>query len=466
MQKHSKTLDGILKYLVAAVFMVVPLYPKFPFINVPGTFVSIRIEDFLLALIALILAILVFPNIKRFAKNDIHRAIFLYLVVGLTSFVSATLVTKTVTPHIGLLHWVRRVEYFVPFFLGVMVLKRKEDLEFYLKVLMVSLTLMFFYGFGQKNDGWPIIVTQNQEYARGVALYYVPGGHINSTFAGHYDLSTFLVMLLPIYLSLFLTLFFTKKNYYTKLTLFMVISFGLWLIAFSGSRISVVSYLLSATGTMILIRKYKAIPLVVAYSLLIFSFSPSLVARYSRIIEVTTAKLKGINRVFMDKTSKAPGLVFAKEEIIAFPERREQPEPTPTPLPVFEDRSTSIRLNVEWPRAIRALSKNPLLGTGYSSITLATDNDYLRLLGEVGILGFFAFFLILFRLAKLILRAFPLNKNYQGIELAFVAGVIGGLPGVFLNAVFIDVFEASKFAITFWLIIGIFVTTVKKYKYE
>ena len=60
-------------------------------------------------------------------------------------------------------------------------------------------------------------------------------------------------------------------------------------------------------------------------------------------------------------------------------------------------RSGEIRFNVEWPRAITAFSKNPLLGTGPGSITLATDNDYLRSLGESGLLGFitFAFILLL-----------------------------------------------------------------------
>ena len=36
----------------------------------------------------------------------------------------------------------------------------------------------------------------------------------------------------------------------------------------------------------------------------------------------------------------------------------------------------------------------------------------------------------------------------------FLAGIIGAIPGVLLNAVFIDVFEASKFAITFWFLLG------------
>ena len=63
-------------------------------------------------------------------------------------------------------------------------------------------------------------------------------------------------------------------------------------------------------------------------------------------------------------------------------------------------RSFQIRLNIEWPRAIRAFWKNPFLGTGYSSITIATDNDYLRILGETGIFGLLSFVLLFFVLVK------------------------------------------------------------------
>jgi hypothetical protein len=335
--------------------------------------------------------------------------------------------------------------------------EKKENLEFYLKVLMISVILAFLYGLGQKYLNWPIIITQNLEYAKGIALRWIPGSHINSTFAGHYDLATFLVMVLPVYICLF----FLLKGWRTKVMIFTVFSAGLWLLGNSGSRISVVSYLGALTIALFLVKKYKAIPLVIILSLVFFSMSSGLMARYSRIFEVTGRKIFKINSLFFKQE-----VVYAADEPIGIPKRKEIPEPTPTPSPVFEDRSTSIRLNVEWPRAIRALSKNPLLGTGYSSITLATDNDYLRLLGEVGILGFLAFFLIFLRIGRSVSKAFPLIKKYKGVELGFLAGMIGSFPGLLLNAVFIDIFEASKFAIIFWLLMGFAVGLVSLNKNE
>ena len=143
--------------------------------------------------------------------------------------------------------------------------------------------------------------------------------------------------------------------------------------------------------------------------------------------------------------------VYAEEGSVM---RRETAVATPTPIPVFEDRSTSIRLNVEWPRALRALSKNPLLGTGYSSITLATDNDYLRMLGETGIIGFSSFFLILANLLKKLLKYLKTTKIRSDLESVYILSFAGGFMGILINAVFIDVFEASKFAITLWLVLG------------
>ena len=141
------------------------------------------------------------------------------------------------------------------------------------------------------------------------------------------------------------------------------------------------------------------------------------------------------------------------------------PTPAPVVAPVINDVSIAIRLNVEWPRAIRAFLKNPFLGTGYSSIGLATDNDYLRMLAETGILGLLAFGLIFFRIGKVFAKAFPLQKKLSGLELAYIAGMVGAAIGTFAIASFIDLFEASKFATIFWLLLGLAVNLIKSKEY-
>ena len=64
MQKLLPRFNTLSKYLIAAVLIIVPLFPKFPLINVPGTYVAIRFEDVILALLAILTAIKVLPEME------------------------------------------------------------------------------------------------------------------------------------------------------------------------------------------------------------------------------------------------------------------------------------------------------------------------------------------------------------------------------------------------------------------
>ncbi len=449
MQRFLELLNKPFKYLIASLLILVPLYPKFPFIRIPGIYVSIRAEDFLIAVIAMFTLIRLIPNIKKFLRDDTVRAVAVFLLVGLVSLVSGVFLTKTAGLSIGTLHFLRRIEYFVPFFavLAFFPYEKGKNLEFYIKVLMIVVFVAFVYGFGQMYSHFPVITTQDSESSKGLAMMWVVGSQITSTFAGHYDLAAFMVLILPIFISLI----FTIKGKFSKFLLLIVSLSGFWLLINTASRISLASYLAAVCISLFLLKKYKAIVFVVLISIVLSGFSPNLLARYKNLIDVYSSKIKNIKIVeagFFDFT------VSAQETMPVL-------TPTPAPVPVFEDRSTSIRLTVEWPRAIRAFMKNPLLGSGYSSIGLAVDNDYLRLLAEVGSLGFLAFILIIVRILFVFASSLPLTKNFSGIKLGFMAGAIGGILGILINAVFIDVFEASKFALVFWLIVGLSVCIAK-----
>ncbi len=459
LNKINGPLNQIAKYLIAAIIVIVPLYPKFPFIQIPGTYVSIRFEDFLLAITALFTFIKIIPSIRRVSSDHITRAMAVFLLIGLVSLLAGVFLTQTVVPSIGALHLLRRVEYFVPFFtiLTFFPYEKGKNLEFYIKILMLTVFVAFLYGVGQKYLNLPVIMTQNSESSKGIALRWTPGSQITSTFAGHYDLASFMVLVLPI----LICLIFTVKGRLSKIFLSLASLSGYWLLVNTASRISLASYLLAVCISLFLVKKYKAILVVVIISLILSGFSTSLFARYKSLIDVYFQKIKNVKIV---DANNFYFRISARESTL--PATTEIATPTSTPKIVIEDRSTSIRFNIEWPRAIRALSKSPLIGTGYSSIGLASDNDYLRLLAEVGILGFLGFALIMIRIVLVFVSSLPITEKLSGVKLGFVAGVIGGFFGTLLNAVFIDVFEASKFAIIFWLLVGLAVYVVKQQTYD
>lgn len=440
MQKLFLQFKRIFIYLITAILVFIPLYIKFPLFRIPGTYVSIRMEDFLVGVTTIYLLIFHYKDILEVLKTRIGKAVLLFWFAGLVSFLSAYLVTQTVSPALGFLHLLRRVEYMTLFFAGFIYIKTSTDrskFDYVVKLLLLINLFVFLYGLGQRYLSFPVIVTQNEEYSKGIALRWINGAHINSTFAGHYDLASYLLLVTPV----FITLFFLIKNKLQKIILSLSIAMSYWLLAAAASRISIVSFALALAVSMMLIKRYKELVLMLVISFFVFGLSPELKARYLRIFEVVKEKITYV------------GAVYA------------QANPTQG-AEVFEDRSTSIRLNVEWPRALRALTKNPLLGTGYSSINLATDNDYLRSLGETGILGFAALALVFINIAKLIAKSIGRIESLNVIDKSFIVGFIGGIVGAFSNAMFIDVFEASKFATIFWLFMGFVVSSLILNIYE
>lgn len=432
--KKRFDLDTALKVGIAAIILAVPIYPKFPFLRVPGIYVSIRLEDFLILAVTLLWFVKVIPNLKSFWANNVVRAVVLFLAVSLVSTLSAIFLTHTVLPNVAILQWGRRVEYLMCFFIALTSLKNQKDLEFYMKCVGIVILVVTIFGLGQKYLTWPVITTQNEEYSKGIALRYVQGGHLASTFAGHYDLATYIILTSPIFAALlfmkreFLEKFIKGNEKLVRGIILSILIMSFWLLVNAASRISAVSYIVSVSLTLFLIRKYKFIPLIVVTTFLFILLTSNLLNRYVNILDVLLKKMTLIKTAFAEET---------------------QPS-MPVPL---QDLSTSIRTNVEWPRAIRAFMKNPLLGTGYSSITLATDSDYLRALGETGILGVISIVFVFYRVIKKFLSQLPFPKEID-FRTAYLAGLIGAIPGLLMNALFIDIFEASKFAIIFWLMIG------------
>lgn len=441
MQKNTFNFTSIGKYLttkwqapiIAAILLVVPLFPKFPAFRIPGTYVAIRLEDFLILFALLFFATPIIQNIRQLIKNNVSRSILLFLSIGLVSLLSGIYLTQSVDLKIGLLHWIRRIEYLSLFYIGFIYIRNSkvnsnDIFDFVLKLFLIVNLIAFAYGVGQKYLEFPVIVTQNEEYSKGIALRWVPGAHINSTFAGHYDLASFIVLIVPT----FITAFFVLKDRLSRIILGVSTLFGFWLLSVAVSRISIVAFVIAVSISLLLYKKFKEIIIVGIISVIIFGTAPDLQVRYKRIFDVVKQRLTSIVLVQAQENGN-----------------------------VNEDRSTSIRLNVEWPRAMRAFTKNPILGTGYSSITLATDNDYLRALGETGAFGLLSFLLIFMYLYKHL-------KNYifdSSMKSIFIAGFIGSTVGIIATAIFIDIFEASKFAIIYWLVTGLVVGGTKN-EYE
>ncbi len=475
MQKWQLIFERTLFILVLVMLVFIPLYPKLPLFNVANTFVAIRLEDFLIAAITFVWIgyLLLSQTLKVILQSRINRLLFLFWGIGALSLFSGIFLTHTTLPHLGLLHYLRRIEFMILLPIAVTAIKNLHQVKISLITLAVVVFLVNIYALGQQYLGWPVISTGNSEFSKGLILYLTPGARVNSTFAGHYDLAIFLSLVLVAAVPLF----FVVNKYWKVLLVFLsILSF--YILVLTAARQAFVATLMGAIVGLWLIKKRIIILLMLIIASLTLIYPSQLRDRF--ISTITINIQKGGDRYVPENNTKnnsqfnIPTLQLAtpvptknrevqeatksatQDEYIASDIAPGEPTDT-TQLGVY--RSLGIRVNYEWPAAIRAFTKNPLIGTGYASLGLATDNDVLRSLGEVGLLGTVAFILLLIE----IIRTIRTNINSVGRLIRFFkVGVIAMILAFILNAMFIDAFEASKVAVLFWIIIGIALATQKK----
>lgn len=470
MQKFTGILENLLFYLVLFLFVFIPLYPKFPLFNVSGTFVAIRVEDIFIGFSVSLWAIyLVLSNkLSAFLKDKINLAILLFFFIGIVSTFSAVFLTSTVAVHISILHFLRRIEFIILLPLIATVVRTKKQFIIILIFLGLTVLAVNLYALGQHYLDWPVISTTNSEFSKGLILRLTPGARVNSTFAGHYDLAVFLAMTIVILTALF---FAVRKT--LKIPLLFLGGLSFLVLMMTAARLSFAALLAGILSVLYLTKKSKYILLMLIFMAAVLIYPSQL---RDRLVSTITVNILEQGQRYEGKTQdqkarsklNIPTLAIKTSSMSAstsaFASRSGDIATDITPgepidttqLGVY--RSFQIRLKIEWPRAIFAFIKNPLLGTGYSSIDIATDNDFLRSLGETGILGTAALALVLIAVWKKIFSAF---KTESRLIRFFSAGVLSVIVAFLVNGLFIDVFEASKVASLFWMMLGLNLAVLK-----
>lgn len=515
----DKNIFTILSFFL---LLFIPLYPKLPLMElIPGYIVRLRLED-LLILIAFMIFIIQALRKKASFKTFIFWPMAIYLAVGFLSVVSGVFISQTIPLdklHIlkAFLHWFRRIEYFSLFFIFYNGIRNLKDTKLFLFLSGVVIILISLYGYGQKYYYWPVYSTMNREFSKGMKLYLTEHARVPSTFGGHYDLAAFLV----IFLILFLGLAFYLKDRRVKIASLVVYVLGYWLLILSASRTSFIAYVFGILVLFFVLAFKKGWlwslgrgAIVLFFSFGVMIFFGDLSDRFAHLLKLAEIRQKyNLDRLIMPL--KPPPV---SKDYIAFDENiplvmdktderpvKERPDAKGLPPDVYEKipdyqevtipgtlektrvpvernfsetafkygLSAAIRIDALWPRAIAGFLKNPLLGAGYSTLTKetavqfteaeSTDNDYLRALGETGLLGFLSFFSIIFLVLKK--AAASLKKEKNTILAIFQAAFIAFTAGLLINALYIDVFEASKVAYIFWALTGVLLATFEKKRF-
>lgn len=513
MRKILHWLDDNALFLITGFLLAfIPLFPKLPlFEAIPGYIVRVRLEDFLISIALIIWLVQLWRKKAKFGPNPLSRPILAYLTVGILSMLSAVFITKTVPMeglHIGkmVLHYLRRVEYFSLFFVFYSSVKSVKQIKIYLGIIIITVLGVTIYGYGQKYFYWPAFSTMNREFSKGWALYLTQHARVLSTFGGHYDLAAYTMIVL-----IFLWgLFFSISKIWLKLVIFIILGAAFWLLILTASRTSFIAYLVGVTVLFIFwtfkngikwsLRRYTGVVILSIFVMLSFG---DLSERFTKLLKIDQ-RIGGIKALLLRPIGAPPNnseitllennlqAVTSKSDFPPLPVRPtdvenaipegtiastsasgtayfQEKQRTYSKTALVYDLSTGIRLDALWPMAIKGFKKNPLLGSGYSTLNKAsveefteaesTDNDFLRALGETGILGLLTFGWILFTIIAVVWKTFLRIKGKTIFGLAI--GLAAVTFGLLVNAVYIDIFEASKIALSFWALTGIILGAIK-----
>ncbi|MBI2443233.1 MAG: O-antigen ligase family protein [Candidatus Levybacteria bacterium] len=544
--------ENILFVFTLFLLTFIPLYPKLPLIDVKNTWVYIRIEDFLVVFV-LFFWLLLLVRKKITLKTPLTLPIFVFWIVGAIATIHGVILIfpqiAGVFPNVALLSFLRRIEYLSVFFVAYAGMRDKRFLFSVIGVLIATLLLIVLYGFGQKYLGFPAFLTMNEEFAKGEPIKLSALSRVPSTFAGHYDLAAYLVLVVPLVASLF----FGFRNWLIRVFLAVCVGLGFVLLFMTVSRVSFVVLLISLVLMLFLQKQKIAILSVVLLAFLapifVVQFTPALLERFGNtvkevdvLVDAKTGEPIGqakivpkdhfrnsiiLRRTFQEASSVDSLAVLKENELsdsllTSFFPIKNVPEqavlvvppnaPTGENLPqgtayinlslspvvkrlgeffyedpsgfsqqasgsaisyIFHgnflikkasayDLSFTTRFQGEWPHALAAFKRNILFGSGYGSVSLAVDNNYLRLLGEVGILGLSSF-LTIFVVTGIYIRKI-LPEVTSKVARSFILGFIAGTVGLLLNGILIDVFEASKVAFVLWLLTGITLGLLTQYQ--
>ena len=451
MAKNIKKFN-IFRPILAILLVFIPLYPKFPLFGVKNTYVSIRLDDIVIAGSLLVLLLSQIKAHYSLTKTNAFKLFLPYFAIILVSFLNAVLILKTDPVNILFLYTLRKFQYISVFFLTIQAVKRKKDLPYPLIFLTIASLFVAIYGFGQKYLSFPIVSTMNEEFSKGYLLTLTVWSRISSTFAGHYDLAAFLSVFLVILAGVFVL----SKNKLAKFSLIFIWLILYYLLTLTASRVSIFALWGGLVICFLTTKKFFWIipsSLIIIYSITTSAELNQRLIATIKTINPNISQLSPTQKPLptstppLKKPTPTPKQTLAKPSPKPTTFRNQQtPEYPQVDIDAGVSRSGQIRFNVEWPRAMTAFKKNILIGTGLGSLGLATDNDFLRLLGESGILGFVTFMAIPL---YFVLITF---KRKQKLSFVFMSALVTYLA----NAVFIDVFEASKTAYLFWIMMAIY----------
>jgi len=391
------------KFALLIIVFSMLLSPEISLGGIAGRSIVIRAEDLLLFVVFF----------GWFAKTAVNKELGLLRFTPLNLPIAIYLTIYLIATFMGILrgfakpvesvfYFLKYFEYFLLYFMVVNNIKTKKEVKFFIYSMIAVSFIVSMYAWGLRLSGWE---------------------RVTAPFEGKHDEPNTLGGYLLITLMMTIGLFLNMPAKKTKIMLAVVLFFAFPALLFTLSRASWAGFIGATLVLMMLSRRGK-LTMIIASLFVITLFSTIFPGYVQKRIQYT----------FVDSFSnRTTRVVFGKR--------------------LRMDLSTAARIDT-WRDGIKMFKEAPLFGHGAASAGAVVDNQYSRLMIEVGIFGFWAFLWLIVKMFKNAIKTLREFRDDPFVN-AITAGFIAALVGLLLHSVSAATFIIVRIMEPFWFLAAI-----------
>lgn len=357
---------------------------------------TVRVDDFLLMVIGCswLARMAIYKELGLFLKTRLNRPILYYIVACFLATAIGVMAGRVVATT-GFLFVLKYIEYFVVYFMVSHYVKERKQIKNFLLAMFVTCLVVCL-----------------------VAMWQIPsGGRVTAPFEGESGepntLGGYLVFLLSLAIAFVLHL----KDNKQRLALIGVILMMLLSLMYTLSRSSWIA-LIPMYLTFLVLTPYQK-PLLLGLFVLMLLLP----------LAVPTEVFERLDYTFQDQK-----IVHWQEEVAG----------------VTLDTSTSARLH-DWKRALGAFIDKPLFGHGITGWQFV-DNQYVRTLVELGLVGMVAFLSLIYVILRETWKIY--NSMRTPLSRGLSLGLLVGTVALLTHAIAGNTFIIVRIMEPFWFVVG------------
>jgi hypothetical protein len=406
-------LDSALSIWALLTLFLLPIYPKIGLVSVPGTYIPVRADDILIAILGVLwLLSLIAARRRPNLPPLIVVAAAAWIAATLVALLVGSLLLGSIALGTGLAFWAKPIEYLLLGFVCYdLVRSQIVSVRALLVAIFASAAIVIGYGV---LEHFALVPRMPGTRAQpGVVTSTIGDMHEFASYAGIIGLMSvalwhratrtpFRVAALGGLAMLLMTMFYTGAR-----SEYVAIGVGLL-----GLALWKPSRLPAAVGIAVMVALFVA-PIAV----------DSLRPRSAPPTDPPQVAAPGVGS--RNVWERFQGEVFGQS---------------------FEERFG------KWQRMLHAASASPIVGLGPSAATEAADGYYVRSYVESGIVGLTAF---LSMVAVIFISAWRQASQSAGFARALAVGLLASTAFVALVGILIDSWVASRVMELYWPLVGI-----------